>query len=238
MSGSQLGGRQDRGVAVVTGGGRNLGRAICLALAASGHDVVVAGHSDQAAVDAVAEEVRAYGVRAEAVLADVAKPHEVETMLSVAAGLGSVRVLVNNAAVRPRVPIDELSLEQWRAVHDVVLDGAFHCVHAALPHLRASGSGRIINLLGRNAIAGDPSRVHVVAAKHGLLGLTIALARACAEDGITVNAISPGKMNPRNSDESARRRGRLGETIAFLASAAGADVTGQVIEVGPLTDPE
>lgn len=220
------------GVAVVTGAARNLGRSVALALAAAGFDVVVNARADLAAATEVAAEC---GGRSIPVLADVSDPAAVAGMFERAAELGPVRVLVNNAALRTRVPIGELTVQEWRRVHSVVLDGAFHCVHAALPLLRAAGEGRIVTMLGGNALAGDPGRVHVSAAKHGLVGMTLALAAACADDGITVNAVSPGRMNPPDPAEADRRRTRLADTVAFLASPQASDVTGQVIAVGPRT---
>jgi 3-oxoacyl-[acyl-carrier protein] reductase len=221
------------GVAVVTGAGRNLGRAIALALAEGGFDVVVNTRSDLVAAGMVVKEAEALGVRAIPVAADVTDPSAVHDMFVRAAELGPVRVLVNNAAVRTRVPVDAMTFEDWRAVLSVTLDGAFHCVRAALPLLRSSGGGRVVNLVGANALAGDPARMHVSAAKHGLIGMTLSLAKACAADGITVNAVSPGRMNPPDELVAARRRARLAATVAFLASSDGADITGQVIEVGP-----
>jgi 3-oxoacyl-[acyl-carrier protein] reductase len=221
------------GVAVITGGARNLGRAITLALAESGLDVVVNTRSELAAAAGVADEAAALGVRAVPVVADVADPDAVAELMDAAAELGPVRVLVCNASVRPRTPVAELDLAQWREVLSVTLDGAFHCVRAALPALRASGAGRVITVLGANSMAGDPTRMHVSAAKHGLLGLTRSLARAYPAEGLTANAVSPGKMNPPDPAEAERRRSRLAATVAFLASADAADVTGQLLTVGP-----
>jgi len=164
------------GVAVVTGGGRNLGRAMVLALARGGFDVVVNTRSGLDQAELVAKEAERFGVRALAVVADVTDPGAVREMTRRASGIGPLRVLVNNAALRTRAPVGELSFEQWREALDVTLDGAFRCVQAALPELKASGNGRIINLLGANALRGDPTRVHVSAAKHGLVGLTLSLA--------------------------------------------------------------
>lgn len=225
------------GVAVVTGGARNLGRAIVLALAEAGFDVVVNTRADLDRAEAVAAEARDLGVRALPVRADVTDGDAVAEMMRRASGLGPLRVLVNNAALRTHVPVGQLTFEDWRAVHSVILDGAFHCVRAALPALRAAasptGGGRIITLLGAKAMRGDPTRVHVAAAKYGLVGMTLALAGACAADGITANAVSPGLVTPDDEQETARRRAAVASTIAFLASAAAADITGQVIEVGP-----
>ncbi len=223
------------GVAVVTGGARNLGRSMVLALARAGCDVVVNTRADAEQAEKVAAEARAYGVAAAVAVADVADPAAVEAMFATADALGPVRVLVNNAALRTRVDVHDLTPAQWQTVRAVVLDGAMQCTLAALPRLRAAGDGRVITMIGANALRGDPARVHVSAAKHGLIGLTKSLAAACAADGITANAVSPGKMNPpgASADEIDRRRDMVAQTVVFLASRAGHGVTGQVIEVGP-----
>jgi 3-oxoacyl-[acyl-carrier protein] reductase len=131
--------------------------------------------------------------------------------------------------------VSDLTLADWQAVRAVTLDGAMACVLAALPRMRQSGDGRIITMIGANALRGDPGRVHVSAAKHGLIGMTKALAAAVATDGITVNAVSPGKMNPEHAPvaETDRRRESVSDTVAFLASPAAFGITGQLIEVGP-----
>ena len=221
------------GTAVVTGGARNLRRAIVLALASAGFSVMVNTRTDLAAAEEVADEARALGARALAAIADVTEPPQVAAMMRRAEQLGPVRVLVNNAALRTRVSVEELTFDQWRAVHAVVLDGAFHCVHAALPAMRAAGSGRIITIIGANALRGDPTRVHVSSAKHGLVGMTKALAAACAADGITANAVSPGRLNDPDPDIEQSHRDRLAQLVAFLASPAAGEITGQLIESGP-----
>ena len=149
---------------MVTGGGRNLGRAIVLALARDGFDVVVNTRGDAEQAEKVAAEAREHGVAAAVAVADVADPAAVERMFAVADGLGPLRVLVHNAALRTRIPVYEVTIRDWNAVRAVTLDGAFHCVLAALPRLRASGGGRIITMIGANALHGDPGRVHVSAA--------------------------------------------------------------------------
>lgn len=225
------------GVAVVTGGARNLGRSIVLALARSGYDVVVNARSDADGAEKTAAEARALGVSAVAALADVADPDDVAGLFAAADRLGQVRVLVNNAALRTRIPLPELTFADWQAVRSVTLDGAMHCALAALPRMRGTGGGRIITMIGGNALRGDPGRVHVSAAKHGLIGMTKAMASACADDGITVNAVSPGKMRPEGASEQEgdRRRAMVAETVVFLASPAAFGVSGQLIEVGPAT---
>ncbi|MGH3644706.1 MAG: SDR family NAD(P)-dependent oxidoreductase [Mycobacterium sp.] len=227
--------KEGRGVAVVTGGARNLGRAIVLALARDGYDVVVNTRSDVEQAEKVAAEARAHGVAAAVAAADVADPAAVGRMFAVADGLGPLRVLVNNAAARTRVPVYDVTAADWEAVRSVTLDGAMNCVLAALPRLRADGGG-IVSIIGGNALSGDPGRFHVSAAKYGLVGMTKALAAACAADHVNVNAVSPSNMNPEPGQEaereSQRRREAVADTVAFLVSRAGCDVTGQLIEVG------
>jgi 3-oxoacyl-[acyl-carrier protein] reductase len=224
-----------RGVAIVTGGARNLGRTIVLALARDGYDVVVNTRADAEQAERVAAEARDLGVSAAIALADVADADAVARMFAVADGLGPLRVVVNNAATRTRVPVYDVTAADWEAVRAVTLDGAMNCVLAALPRLR-DGGGSIVSIIGGNALRGDPGRFHVSAAKYGLIGMTKALAAACAADHVTVNAVSPSHMNPEPGPdaerETQRRREAVADAVAFLASPAGVDVTGQLIEVG------
>jgi 3-oxoacyl-[acyl-carrier protein] reductase len=219
-------------VAVVTGAARNLGSAIALSLAAQGFDVVVNTRRDLAAAQQVADRATSLGVTARAVVADVTDEAAVTDLFRQASALGDVRVLVNNASLRSRVSFDDLTLEEWRTAHAVTLEGAFLCSRAAVPLMRRLGGGRVVNILGGNAMAGDPSRVHVASAKHGLAGFTISLARACATDGITVNAVSPVGLDGGDEQLQAGRQ-RVADVVTFLASAGAAGVTGQVIDVGP-----
>lgn len=228
-----------KGVAVVTGGARNLGRTIVLAMARDGFDVVVNTQSDVDQAEKVAAEARELGVAAAVAAADVSDPAAVGRLFTVADGLGPLRVLVNNAAARTRVPVYEVTVADWEAVRAVTLDGAMSCVLAALPRLRAGG-GSVVSIIGGNALRGDPGRFHVSAAKYGLIGMTKALAAACAADHVNVNAVSPSHMAPGvNFDkgldadrEAERRREAVADVVAFLAAPAGRDVTGQLIEVG------
>ena len=136
--------------ALVTGSGRNIGRAIALKLAAKGANVVVNARSYREEAAAVAEEVRALGVGALPVLADVADREQVEAMFAAAdERFGRVDVLVSNAAIRPHKPFTEVSLEDWEHVRGVVLDGAFYCARNAIPAMQANGFGRIVFLTGR-----------------------------------------------------------------------------------------
>jgi 3-oxoacyl-[acyl-carrier protein] reductase len=180
-------------VAIVTGSGRNIGRAMALSLAAGGAAVVVSARSNQKEADAVVREIEAGGGRAVAVLGDVAEAATAAKLADAAVkNFGRIDFLINNAAIRREKPLDQISFEEWREVHGVVLDAAFHGVKACLPHLRKSGAGAIVNIGGMSAFTGSKDRVHVVTAKSGLVGFTKALAHELAADKITVNCLSPG----------------------------------------------
>ncbi|GAB3161912.1 3-oxoacyl-ACP reductase FabG [Myceligenerans halotolerans] len=180
-------------VALVSGAGRNTGRAIALAFANAGADVVVNVASNTAEMQAVVEEVEGYGVRAIGVQADVSQEDDVEHMFAEALDrLGPVTVLVNNVALRPRTGIRDMTADEWDRVHAVGLRGPFLACRAAVRHMDTVGWGRIINTSGQDAFTGRANRAHGVAAKAGIHGLTKALAVELAPSGITVNTIVPG----------------------------------------------
>jgi 3-oxoacyl-[acyl-carrier protein] reductase len=234
-------------VAIVTGAGRNIGRAIALALAEGGAAVVVNARSNLKEADGVAREIEQGGGHALALAADVADAAAVNRMVAVAAErFGRIDVLVNNAAVRGEQPFEEMSLEEWRAVTAVILDGAFICVKACLPHLRRSGAGVIVNIGGLSAHTGAARRPHVVTAKAGLLGFTRALAHELAPARIRVNTVTPGVMataRPPGQPEPQHHAlvqalvGRRGEpadiasVVRFLCGPGAAFITGQNIQV-------
>jgi 3-oxoacyl-[acyl-carrier protein] reductase len=233
--------------AIVTGAGRNIGRAIALALAEAGAAVVVNGRSDRSATDEVVKEIERRGGKAVAVMGDVGEEATAAAMVAAAASrFGGVDILVNNAAGRPEQPFDEMTLADWRAVHTTVLDGAFLAVKAALPHIKNSPAGAIINIGGVSAHIGTRHRAHVVAAKAGLVGFTKALAHELAEHKITANCVVPGLIEtardpnaamPHHHQVSRTLSGRLGapEEIAaavrFLAGPQGGYITGQTLHV-------
>src|SRR5262249_19717317 len=234
-------------VAIVTGAGRNIGRAIALELAAGGAAIVVNARTNRNEADSVAREIELAGGKALAVLADVADPQAVQEMVAAAVGrFGRIDILVNNAAVRAERGLMQMSLEDWRAVTAIILDGAFNCVRMCVPYLTQSGAGVIVNIGGLSAHTGAKRRPHVVTAKAGLIGFTRALAHELGDDKIRANMVSPGLMaiprppgSPQSQHESlvqtlVGRRG-VGEDIAatvrFLCGPGASYITGQNILV-------
>jgi NAD(P)-dependent dehydrogenase (short-subunit alcohol dehydrogenase family) len=153
----------------------------------------------------------------------------VRQMFDAIAARGRLRVLVNNASYRPRQRVQTITEEDWHQVRSVTLDGAFRCIRYAMPALIPGG--RIVNILGRNALEGDPERVHLSAAKHGLLGLTVALAAALRDDGVAVNAVSPGIEGDVTDDLMLGCRSEIASQVARLAFAEAAELSGTVVRV-------
>jgi 3-oxoacyl-[acyl-carrier protein] reductase len=240
MSGTQeLAGR----VALVTGAGRNIGRAIALALAEAGAAVVVNARQDKAQVDAVVAEIEARGSRALGYLADVADSDAVFMMVkAIDARFGRIDYLINNAALRRAQALEQMTPALWREVMAVTLDGQFYCALACLPYLKASGVAAIVNIGGLTAHTGARDRTHVVTAKAGLVGLTRALASELAEQNITVNLVSPGMIGaapatlpqqPRFSTLTGTRGAPedIAGMVRFLCGPQARYITGQTIHV-------
>ena len=231
-------------VALVTGAGRNIGRAIALALADGGAAVVL---NSRTSLDEIQSVEREIGGNAFAVLADITDPAAVERMVAQARGrFGRLDILVNNAAIRAVEPIEGISLERWREVNAVILEGAWNCVRASLQSLKESKDGAIVNIGGMSAHSGAKGRPHVVAAKAGLVGLTRALALDLAPFGVTVNCVVPGLIETARGASSGAgsahqgketllgRRGTPQEVAAavrFLAGPGARYVTGQTLHV-------
>jgi 3-oxoacyl-[acyl-carrier protein] reductase len=241
MSTNELNGK----VAIVTGAGRNIGRAIALALADGGASIVINARSNRAEADAVAREIEAAGGKALVHIGDVANAADVQTMAEMTtAKFGRIDILVNNAALRREKPFAEMSYAEWREIMGVTLDGAFHCTKACLAALRQSGAGVIVNIGGLSAHTGAANRAHVVTAKAGIVGFTRALAHDLAGDGITVNCVVPGLIGtprPKDRPEPAHhlthqtitgKRGTPDDVAAmvrFLCSPAARYINGQAV---------
>jgi 3-oxoacyl-[acyl-carrier protein] reductase len=235
---NQLTGR----IALVTGGGRSIGRAISLALAAEGCDVAVNYVSRQRDADETVDAIRQQGRRAIAVQADVSKSADVARLVAdTQAQLGAVDILVNNAGKIAIETIEQMSEASWNDIVGVNLTSVFLMTQAVLPGMRARKWGRIINLTSVAAQAGSTMGVHYSAAKAGVIAATKSYARLLAKEGVTVNAISPAlvatemlRSNPHLKPDMIPI-GRFGEveecaSVAVLL-ATNAYMTGQTIAV-------
>jgi 3-oxoacyl-[acyl-carrier protein] reductase len=239
----------DGRVAIVTGSSRRIGRATALALADAGAALVINASKGKLEAQAVVDEIMAGGGQAIAILADVSQPDQAAALVQGAVdAFGRLDILINNAAVRRRVPLAEITYAEWRTVTGIILDGAFFCAPAA-PHLIQSGHGRIINIGGWANFAGAAQHAHVLAAKSGLVGLTKALAHELGPSDVTVNLLSPGLIETAEDDPKrvAERRvnfsleriplRRVGapddisQAVVALAGDAMAYVTGAIIHV-------
>ena len=238
-------------VAVVTGGGSGMGRAICRRLAAAGHAVAVLD-VDGDATERVAKEVEADGGRAIPVAVDVSDRAAVDAAMDEARGaFGPVGILVTSAGIEGFVSFLDISVEAWERMLAVNLTGTFHCVQSVVPDMIGAGWGRIVTISSSSAQSGTRRMAHYVASKGGVIAFTKALALDLASKGITVNTIPPGAIDtpmmrrPVESgamaslDQVVARAplGRLGTpediaaACAFLCSEDAGYITGQQINV-------
>ena len=235
-------------VALITGGARNIGRAISLALAAGGAAVMVNVLRSREDAEQIVALIKSAGGRAALHIADVTDAGAVGAMVAAAVGeFGRLDVLVNNAAIRAETPFGEMKHADWLRILSIVLDGAFLCAQACLPHLARAGGGAVVNIGGMTAHKGAAGRAHVVTAKAGLAGLTRALALDFAPQGITVNCVVPGTIEtlrglPGAPERPAHRQapppvGRRGEpeevaaAVRFLCGPGARYITGQSLHV-------
>jgi 3-oxoacyl-[acyl-carrier protein] reductase len=233
---------------LVTGGARNIGRAIARALAAGGATVMISALKARDDLDETARLIEAEGGTAAGCLADVSDPDSVLRLVSATVDrFGRIDALVNNAAVRPERAFADIAFADWRRVLSIILDGAFLCSQACLPHLARAGGGSIVNIGGETGHRGATKRAHVVTAKAGLAGMTKALALDLAPQRITVNCVVPGRIDTVRADPEAAGQpvhrstvppiGRLGlpeEVAALVRMLCGPDaryITGQSIHV-------
>ncbi|ROP84421.1 3-oxoacyl-[acyl-carrier protein] reductase [Stella humosa] len=236
--------------AIVTGSGRNLGRGMILAFAKAGANVVVNGHRDQAAIEAVADEARALGAEALTILADVSQPDEVVRMVAETVDrFGSADIAVANVGLRPRQAFLDISVEDWRRVIETNLSSAFYLARAVLPEMKKRNWGRIIHISGRDGFFTISHRAHNVTCKAGLHSLAKAIAVEFGEFNITANTIAPGKMDTVRDEKHypgyqaawaeavkvmpLRRLGTaedVGEACVYLA-CGGEYVTGQLLHL-------
>jgi 3-oxoacyl-[acyl-carrier protein] reductase len=242
--GAELAGK----VALVTGGARNIGRAIARSLAAGGAAVMVNARTSREEAERTLAMIESAGGRAALHIADVTDAGAVAAMVEATLRrFGRLDFLVNNAAVRAETPFAEIRFEEWRRVLSTILDGAFICTQACLPHLVRAGGGSIVNIGGLTAHKGAAGRAHVITAKAGIAGMTRALALDLAPHHITVNCVVPGTIEtvrglpgaPERPDNRRAlppigRRGEPEEIAAMVRTLCGPDMrylTGQSLHV-------
>ena len=235
-------------VALVTGGARNIGRAIARDLAAGGAAVMVNVNTSVEMARETVAMIEDTGGQAAYHVADVTRPEAVKGLVEATVDrFGRIDVLVNNAGIRHETPLAEMTYEQWRSVLSVIVDAAFLCATAVLPHLIEAGGGTIVNIGGMTGHSGVKHRAHVITGKAAIAGMTKAFALDLAEHGITVNCVAPGAIDtvrglpgapPRPASRSAPppigHFGRMEDVSAMVRMLCGPDaryITGQTIHV-------
>lgn len=255
MAGSPFSGRH----AVVTGGGRGIGAAIADSLARLGADITLVGRNPDR-LEATKKEIeQRHGRRLHTVAADITVEADVEALFASAGdALGAPSILINNAGIAGSMPFHRMDIGHWRGMLETNLTGAFLCTHRAYPAMREAGFGRIVNIASTAGLKGYAYIAAYAASKHGLIGLTRALALEAAKTGVTVNAVCPGytetdivrdavgtiAAKTGRSPEEARGdlaasnpQGRIvqswevAETVAWLCLPSSGSITGQSIVV-------
>jgi 3-oxoacyl-[acyl-carrier protein] reductase len=239
---------EDGRVAVVTGGGRGIGRAVAVRLANEGANVAITYRSNDASAEEVAEEVRAAGVLCEIFKGDVASPEDVDALFKgVGEALGQVEILVNNAGLTRDNLMMRMKEREFDEVLRTNLKGTYLCTRAALrPMLRARW-GRIVNVSSVVGLVGNAGQANYAASKAGIIGFTKSVAREVAQRGITANVVAPGYVETeltRNLTEEVKNQIRgqvpagrfaeaeeVAEVVAFLAGEGAGYVTGQTVAV-------
>ena len=235
-------------VAIVTGGGRGIGRAIALKLAEAGATVIINDVGDSEPAEGVAEEIRKMGRESLVVLADVSQSTEVASLVSnTVEKYGKIDILVNNAGITRDQLIVRMSDDEWDKVLGINLKGVFVCSKAVLRPMMKQRWGRIISISSIVGLIGNPGQANYASAKAGIIGLTRTIAKEVASRGITANAIAPGFIDTPMTQQLPEERkqelmnqvplGFLGtprdvaEVVAFLASEEARYITGQVVTV-------
>jgi 3-oxoacyl-[acyl-carrier protein] reductase len=238
---------EQKRTALVTGSGKNIGRAIALHLAEGGYNIVLNGSRDRDACETVAAKIRDLGSEAMIEMCDVGDRDAVQAMAQSAIGkFGAVDALINNAAIRPDGDFLKMSEEDWHRVMDVNFYSAFHLARACIPGMLDKGWGRIVNFTGMNAQQGYGAKSAVSVSKHAMWGLTKSLSKEYGRRGVTANIISPGTIPDSDVDVStpnfqallkANPVGRLGTAddiaamVDLLVSEQGGFINGQMLQV-------
>lgn len=241
--------------AVITGSTSGIGLGIARSFAKAGINVMLNGFGDESEIEQIRKGLADEGVTALYNGADMTRPEEIESLVKETQDkLGSVDIVVNNAGIQHVAPIDEFPPEKWDAIIAINLSSAFHMIRQALPGMKNSGWGRVINIASAHGKVASPYKTAYVAAKHGIMGLTKTVALEVAEQGITCNAICPGYVKTplveNQIADTARARGmsedevvrdvllkaqwtkefvtveQIGGTALFLCTDAAANITG------------
>jgi len=247
--------------AIITGSTSGIGAGLAESLAAQGCHIMLNGFGDAAAIEKQRAALETdYGIKAYYNAADMTKPDDIARLVAAMADqAGSVDIIINNAGIQHVCPIDEFPPEKWDTIIAINLSAAFHMIRCAVPHMKQSGWGRIINLASAHALVASPYKSAYVAAKHGIAGLTKTAALELAEQNITCNAICPGYVKTplveNQIADTAKARGisedevindvmlkaqptkqftkieDLGALAVFLCSDAAANMTGTMLPV-------
>jgi 3-hydroxybutyrate dehydrogenase len=204
--------------ALITGSTSGIGRGIAELFAREGANVVLNGFGEAKEIEKLRSGLESEGVKATYDAADMTKPGEIRAMVEGALKIsGRVDILVNNAGIQHVAPVDEFPIEKWDAIIAINLSSAFHATRAALPAMKRSKWGRVINIASAHGLVASPFKSAYVAAKHGVIGFTKSLALEVAEQGITANSICPGYvMTPiveKQIDDQAKVHGVPRENV-------------------------